>query len=600
MFAYLSVPFIKSHQPWLNKDFPTHPIMKNALIIITLILASCSGRITEKEKTYCNPLNLNYRFQYTDSVSYREAADPTVILYRDKYILFVSHSGGYWYSDDLHGWTYLPVSTLPVEDYAPDAIVINDTVWFTASSTERKPFYYTTDPFTDDWKPLADTLPFPVWDPNFFADDDGQRYLYWGCSNQLPIYGVKLNPRMQAVTEPFVLIEHNADIHGWEVPGERNELTRNGWNEGAWMTKYNNRYYLQYAAPGTEYRTYADGVYTSGSPLGPFEYETYSPFSYKPGGFAGGAGHGSTFRDKYGNYWHIATMSISVRHMFERRLGLFPAAFDKDGVLQTFTAFGDYPSVIPDRKVDFENESTFKGWMLLSYKKNAKASSEMDGLPVGNAFDEDIRTWWSASSGERGEWLSVELDKGSAVHAIQVNFADNESTLKPGSREIFYRYKILASHDGKSWDVIADKSNNAADACHDYIQLEKPVKARFVKIENVSVPDGLFSLYDFRIFGTREGDTPAEVREFYVSRSENDTRKALVEWPADDQATGYIVNYGTDPGKLYTSVMVYDAASVMLTGLNRDVTYYFSVDAFNESGITKGRVVVPGSLQGIR
>ena len=28
--------------------------------------------------------------------------------------------------------------------------------------------------------------------------------------------------------------------------------------------------------------------------------------------------------------------------------------------------------------------------------------------------------------------------------------------------------------------------------------------------------------------------------------------------------------------------------SVMLTGLNKDVTYYFSIDAFNESGITKG------------
>jgi hypothetical protein len=401
---------------------------------------------------------------------------------------------------------------------------------------------------------------------------------------------------MQAVTDPQVLIEHNADIYGWEVPGEHNELTRNGWNEGAWMTKYNNRYYLQYAAPGTEFRTYADGVYTSDSPLGPFEYELYSPFSYKPGGFAGGAGHGSTFQDKYGNYWHIATMSISIRHIFERRLGLFPAAFDEDGVLRTFTAFGDYPFIVPDRKVDFDEESTFKGWMLLSYGKNADASSVMDGFPVNNAFDEDIRTWWSAGTGDGGEWLSVELDDASKVHAVQVNFADYKSTLRPDSKEIFYRYKILASHDGKSWDVIADKSKNTADACHEYIELERPVEARFVKIENVSVPDGLFSLFDLRIFGTREGNTPAAVGEFTVVRDETDTRKALVEWPPDDQATGFIVNYGTDPEKLYTSVMVYDAGSLMLTGLNRDVTYYFSVDAFNESGITRGTVVVPGDL----
>ena len=190
------------------------------------------------------------------------------------------------------------------------------------------------------------------------------------------------------------------------------------------------------------------------------------------------------------------------------------------------------------------------------------------------------------------EAISVELDEGSTVNAIQVNFADNESTLKPGSKEIFYRYKIMASDDGKSWDLIADKSTNTADACHDYIQLEKPVKTRFVRIENVSVPDGRFSLYDFRIFGTREGNAPAEVIEFTVSRNETDTRKALVEWPADDLATGYVVNYGIAPDKLYASVMVYDADSLMLTGLNRDVMYYFSIDAFNESGITKGTAVV--------
>lgn len=566
--------------------------MKKVYLLLFVIIASCSGEIQETEKTFCNPLDLNYRFQFTDSISYREAADASMIRYKDKYILFVSHSGGYWYSDDLHGWDYFPVRSLPIEDYAPDATVINDTVYFAASAAVRKPFYYTTDPFQDNWKPMNDTLPFAVWDPHFFVDDDGQRYLYWGCSNVLPIYGVRLNSQMQAVTEPEILINHNPEKYGWEVPGDRNELTSNGWNEGPWMTKYNNRYYLQYAAPGTEYRTYADGVYASGSPLGPFEYESYSPFSYKPGGFAGGAGHGSTFQDSYGNYWHIATMSISIRHMFERRLGLFPAAFDKDGVLRTFTAFGDYPTVVPDRKIDFGKESLFKGWMLLSYKKDAEASSAMNNYPVINAFDEDIRTWWSALTRDKGEWLKVELDDNSTVRAIQVNFADNESGLKPDSKNISYSYRILASDDGNSWDVIVDKSSNIKDACHDYIELERPVQAKYIKIENVKVPDGRFSIYDLRIFGSREGKVPATVDDFTVVREETDKRKALLEWPEDENATGFIINYGVDKDKLYSSVIVYDAGSLTLTGLNRDVTYYFSIDSFNESGITAGTKVL--------
>jgi len=561
--------------------------MKKILVLLLLVI-SCSSERPAKEKTFCNPLNLNYRFQFTDSISYREAADPAMVRYKDKYILFVSHSGGYWYSDDMLKWDYLPVETLPIEDYAPDAIAINDTIYYTASATVRKPIYYTTDPFRDNWKSMNDTLPFAVWDPNFFRDDDGQRYLYWGCSNFLPIYGVRLNSKMQAITEPEVFIKHNHEIYGWEVPGELNELTRNGWNEGAWMTKHNNRYYFQYAAPGTEFKTYADGVYTSDSPLGPFKYETYSPYSYKPGGFAGGAGHSSTFQDKYGNYWHLSTMSISIRHMFERRLGLFPAAFDKDGVLRTFTVFGDYPTIMPDRKIDFEKENLFAGWMLLSYKKSAEASSSMDNYPVSNAFDEDIRTWWSAGTGNEGEWLSVELDDRSTVYAIQVNFADNESKLKPDSKDIYYCYRISASDDGNSWNVIVDKSNNSMNACHDYTEMGEPVKAKYIKIENVRVPDGKFSVYDLRIFGKREGKIPGIVKEFTVERNETDTRKARIEWPKDDSATGYIVNYGTDINKLYTSVMVYEVNYLMLTGLNRDVTYYYSVDSFNESGIARG------------
>src|SRR4030042_6711404 len=162
--------------------------MKKLFVFYLLILISCSKGDFENEKTFCNPLNLNYRFQFTDSLSYREAADPAMIRYKDKYILFVSHSGGYWYSDDMLLWNYLPIKSLPIEDYAPDAIAINDTVYYSASATVRKPFYYTTDPFSDNWKPVNDTLPFPVWDPNFFLDDDGQRYLYWGCSTFLPFY----------------------------------------------------------------------------------------------------------------------------------------------------------------------------------------------------------------------------------------------------------------------------------------------------------------------------------------------------------------------------------------------------------------------------
>jgi xylan 1,4-beta-xylosidase len=565
--------------------------MKRIFFIASVIILITLSFIPGKEKTFCNPMNLNYRFQVGTAKSYREAADPVVDLCKGKYFLYASHSGGYWTSDDMMRWNFIPIKSLPIEDYAPAVITINDTTWFTASSFGKKSIYFTTDPFTDNWKPMDKTLPFPVWDPAFFRDDDGKVYMYWGCSDNesQPIRVVQLDSAMQPLGLPIILITHNPKLYGWENPGEQNQINKNGYNEGAWMTKYNKKYYLQYASPGTEFRTYADGVYTSDSPVGPFKYETYSPFSYKPGGFIGGAGHSATFPDKFGNYWHISSMSISVRHIFERRLGLFPACFDSDGILRTFTAFGDYPTIMPGHKINFEKESLFAGWMLLSYKKKAMASSSLEDHAVGNAFDEDIRTWWSATSGNPGEWLSVDLGDNVTVNAIQINFADNDARLMPESKNLQYCYRILASNDNKKWQVIADESKNTRDACHDYIELDKPVKVRYIKLENVRVPDGKFSVYDFRIFGKKEGRTPAEVAEFEIKRNEPDTRRAVINWKRDGSATGYIVNFGTEINKLYSSVMVYEADSLRLTGLNKGVTYYFSIDSFNESGITKGK-----------
>jgi xylan 1,4-beta-xylosidase len=566
--------------------------MKRVIILFTVIALLSFAFIAKKEKTFCNPVNLNYRFQESNTNSYREAADPVITLYKGKYFLYASHSGGYWYSDDMLDWKFIANKSLPIEDYAPDVITINDTTYYAASASTKKNIFYTTNPFEDNWKPMEKTFPFPIWDPNFFRDDDGKIYLYWGCSDLTPIYVVQLNRKMQPVTEPKVVIKHNTADHGWEIPGEFNEKPKNGYNEGAYMTKHNNKYYLQFASPGTEFKTYADGVYTSDSPMGPFKYEDNSPFSFKPGGFIAGAGHSATFMDKYGNYWHISSMTISIRHMFERRLGIFPASFDKDGVLHTFTAFGDYPTILPDHKIDFEKESLFKGWMLLSYNKKATASSSLDNYPVKNAFDENIRTWWSAKTGNQGEWLSVELDDKVTVNAIQLNFADNDSKLKPESKELQYCYRILASDDQKNWKVIVDKSKNTIDACHDFIELDKPLKTKFIKIENVRVPDGKFSVYDFRIFGKKDGITPNEPAGFAVERDASDSRRASVKWKKDTSATGYIVNYGTDINKLYTSYMVYDCDSVRLTGLNKGITYYFSIDAFNESGIRKGTMKI--------
>lgn len=569
-----------------------HKIVKHGLIIIGSCCKFFDGTaVAQAPVTLCNPLNLNYRFSY-DSPSYREAADPVIHVFKGIYYLYASKSGGYWYSGDMVKWTYRKCVTLPVEDYAPAVETINDTVFFIASSGAPK-IYYNTNPVQDNWKVYNDRFRIGMTDPALFRDDDGRVYFYYGCSSTKPIYGVELNLNKQfdTIGVPQVLIGHHASEYGWEEHGELNNNKKDGWNEGSWMTKHAGKYFLQYAAPGTEFKVYGDGVYVADKPLGPFRYMPNSPFSYKPRGFINGAGHGNTFKDKYGNYWHVATMTISVRHMFERRIGLFPAFFDTAGQLHCITEFGDYPFRMPARKMNYEKERLYTGWMLLSFNKPGNASSSIAGHSPALACDEEVRSWWSAASGHPGEWLQIDLKKKCTVNAIQVNFADEGANLRAGDALKPYQYKIETSLDGIHWHTVADKTNNTQDVTHDYIVFAAPVQARFVRIVNHQVPDGKFSVSGFRIFGKGNGQKPTPVRDVCITRDSADTRRARVNWQPVKNATGYVVHYGIEKHKLYHAVMVYEDHFLDLTGLNKNVPYFFSVDAFNENGITPGRTV---------
>ena len=75
-------------------------------------------------KTYCNPLDLGYRYQHIKEgdkrSGNREGADPTFVLFKGKYYLFVSMSAGFWYSDDLLNWDFHSNENLLIYDYAPD------------------------------------------------------------------------------------------------------------------------------------------------------------------------------------------------------------------------------------------------------------------------------------------------------------------------------------------------------------------------------------------------------------------------------------------------------------------------------------------------
>jgi hypothetical protein len=554
-----------------------------------------AGSPPERPHTFANPINIDYRFMI-DAPSRREAADPAIVLFRDEYYLFASKSGGYWRSKDMVDWTFVAPTGLPIEAYAPAVMVLDDTLYYTACNIG---LYKSRDPQSGRWEFVSQT--FDVGDPDLFADDDGRVYVYYGLSYNGAISGMELDPKNQfrPIGEPFLCFRANYAQHGWERRGDDNlgavsnsQFQEGPWIEGSWMTKHAGTYYLQYAAPGTEFHSYADGVYTAPSPRGPFTYAQSSPFSHKLTGFITGAGHSATFADRRGRYWHIATMVISVKHQFERRLGLFPAEFDADGVLRVNTLFGDYPQVVPNERRD-DGVDTQAGWMLLSYGKKAEASSSLDGFGPERAFDEDVKTYWSARTANAGEWIGVDLGKRCRIEAVQVNFAEHESTALGRAPDLYHQYRLEASFDGKDWKTLADRSGNRKDVPHDYVELPAAAEARYVRLTNVHMPGGgPFSVRDLRVFGNGEGKPPAAAPRFEVHRDPSDSRNAVVRWDMLPDAGGNIVRYGIAPGKLYQNYEVRGRKEIAIHGMNTGAAYYFAVDAFNDSGRTQGTPVL--------
>lgn len=570
---------------------------------------------------YCNPLNLDYKFQHYGKTAHREAADPTLILFKGTYYLFASMSAGFYYSDDLAQWKWHENRQLDMYRYAPDVRQIGDALVFCASSKgESSKIWRTRNPLSDEFELVS--APFDFWDPSIFQDDDGRVYLYWGSSNDQPIYGWELDPKtLTPIGERKSLIYGDPQHHGFERfnfpgkkekerPGIEGELYRLFFGagmpfmEGPFMNKLNGKYYLQYAAPATEEPIYSDGYAVSDSPLGPFTYGDNSPFSSRLSGFITAAGHGSTIHDKFGNLWHISSMGISVNADFERRVGLFPAGVDKDGVLFCNQYFADYPLEIPQGK--FDPWSVKPKAMLLSYRKQAEASSVLEGHPAELAVDESIKTWWTAK-GNKGEWLKIDLGQPCRVHGVQVNFAEEgvpvlqmppEECGLPGpvggryvdsGKELRTRYLLEGSVDGESWMVLADMRQADTDRSHPYHVLPEDKTLRYIRLTCEETPyNSALSISGLRVFGHGNGTLPTQVTD--CSAAMEDPMTCRLTWSKVENATGYHVRFGIAPDKLYAGYQVYGQEEACLTTLNAGKNYWYAIDTFNENGITEGAV----------
>jgi hypothetical protein len=244
--------------------------------------------------------------------------------------------------------------------------------------------------------------------------------------------------------------------------------------------------------------------------------------------------------------------------------------------------------------------------MLLSWRKNAAASSSQNDYGPEKGVDENIRTWWAAASAGVGEWYSLDLGAEYRVNAVQINFADHnlpipELSKKEMRKEIFgYRliktesrctcFLLEGSADGKKWITLKDCRDGKTDYAHDFICLAEPPILRFLKVSYISLPfGGVPAISGLRVFGRGSGSLPAMVETVTVKQL--DDTDILLSWTEAANADGYNVRYGIEIGKLYSSWLLYGKTELNLSTINKGQRYYAAIDSFNENGVTPGRII---------
>ncbi len=257
------------------------------------------------------------------------AADPFVLHASDgRYYLYCTSEGGGGFpvrvSDDLRHWeecaTALDASTASWGlkcFWAPECYEIDGRFYlFYSADWKENPsgalenFRIGVAVADTPCGPFADMRDRPLFDPGYPIIDanvyreDGRFYLtYSRCCyehevNGLEeswIYGVELKPDFSGIIgKPVILLKPE---QAWE--NRSAQQTGRRWNEGSFLMKHGDTYYMTYSANFFGGMDYAVGYATSKHPLGPYWKAGVNPILERHAHVTG-TGHSCMFRDAQG------------------------------------------------------------------------------------------------------------------------------------------------------------------------------------------------------------------------------------------------------------------------------------------------------------
>jgi len=471
---------------------------------------------------YCNPLPM------VTSAGSSASGDVTVIKEKGKYYMYCT-GGGAWVSDDMLNWDFHRVENVPI---APHVVKYNGSFYMCGNDCPVYKADNPLGPFTSigDWKntpSVADGWN-GAFDVDIFIDDDNKPYLYYPGRGVSGIYVVQLDPNdISRFAGPVKHLFGFNNEHVWERYGEMNEYADVAWIEGPWLQKHNGIYYLQYSASGTQWKTYAEGYYTSKSPMGPFTYAPNNPLLRKTDGLVTGTAHGSIVEGPDGNLWQFYTIVLS-NPPGGRRIGMDRISFDKDGNMSVKITETPQWAPVATGNTSKDNSESLPVTINKVRAMNAlsKFSSEQPGRSAAYAVDNSSGTWWEPAPTDSLPSLTIELSPATRFDVVQLFTIDAARLMFNGGRRFgrpsattasaqpspeIYQYRLEVSTDGNTYTTVLDQTKNAISRNTIFDEFA-PVKCRFVRLSVTNWPKATpLGIIEFTVFGKSAGSLPAAV-----------------------------------------------------------------------------------------
>lgn len=453
--------------------------MKKIYLYVTLILLTVHG-------VYAQESIKNNTPDAKNPVVPGWFADPTLVQFDGIYYIYAttdnemlgSGAPTLWYSNDFQNWYNYTMEVPSLSDvnlrnfWAPDILQGENGkyyLYFGNCQAGCNIYGYVSDtpygPWTklheDDTPVISHGYPrdgFPSLDAQFFKDDDGKIYAYWGTwvhYNSGFAVGQLNNQTMGAMFD-----SKNIPLSQTPEPFE-----------AAYMMKRNGKYILMYSGASCHNETYNVRYSYSDSPYGPFTPGQNNPIlSTNADKSVHGPGHHSVFQnnDDYYIAYHRHDYPFTAGGL-ARQICIDSLIFENDSTIR---------KVIPSHQgINYFTESSVPTDIGFMAKTGASSFYQLksldhnyDYLP-SYATDNNNATMWKAANSSFPQHLTIDLGKEKTISRIMTQFE---------FASYYYRYRIEYSVDGEKWEMYADKSQNRTSGSP--MIDDKDVNARYLKL----------------------------------------------------------------------------------------------------------------------